>query len=309
MSNATLAASRPDLTYTPDYVHYTEPGFAAEFRADLARTSPLQQRWPTGRTVLRYDARVFDFRRIVGDTLAAAGLLDRRALAAHGDRLEILHELIAPEHQQMDVSQQSGAARALYEMPAAFHALYRRLLDEVVGPRLGLGPVHFQLVPTFRVFFPRAPGYPGATSFHTDLMIGHNPREVNVFVPLVQCEATRSLLLADLDESLDLLRPYDHDFARFGRDTQQDPGLIARCERICRPLEVGVGDVVVFDPRCLHAGPANRTDLTRVTFDARVLPAADFRGQQNRYRGLGRRRASFVPGEYFSAETTTGPTP
>lgn len=306
MPHATVAAAGTPLTFAPDYAHYTEPDFAAEFAQDLARTSPLQARWPRGVAVLRYDPRAFDFRALVGDALAAAGLLDRGALAARGDRLEELHELVAPPQQVMDDSQQSGAARALYEMPPAFHALHRRLLAEVVLPQLGLGAAHFQVTPTFRVFFPAAPGYPGATTYHTDLMLGHNPREVNVFVPLVRCEATRSLLLADLDDSLALLAPYGGDFARFGRDTQREPAVMAACERICRPLAVDVGDVVVFDSRCLHAGPANRTDRTRVTFDTRVLPAAELATQQNRYQGRGRRRASFVPGAYFSAEALAG---
>lgn len=284
----------------PDYAHYTEPAFCAEFAADLARTSPWQRAHPSGIARLRYDVRAFDFRALVGDTLAAAGLLDRAALRARGDRLEELHELIAPAEQVMDRSQQSGAARVLYEMPPAFAALHQRLLDEVVVPALGLGPAHVQRTPTFRVFFPHAPGYPGATSYHNDLMLGHNPRMVNVFVPLVACEQSRSLLLADLPDSLALLRDYGCDFAAFGRDTQQDEAMQARCARICAPVRADVGEIVVFDSRCVHAGPHNRTDLTRVTFDTRVLPVADAQSQHNRYFGRGRRRADFAIGAYFT---------
>lgn len=300
----------PDVTMTapaaayrvPDYANYTEPVFRTEFVHDMERVSPFQARHPNGIARLHYDPGEFDFRALVGDALAAAGMIDRRALAARGDRLEHLHELIAPEHQAMDMSQQSAAARVLYEMPATFARLYERLLDERIVPALDLGPAHFQRTPTFRVFFPRAPGYPGATSYHNDLMIGHNPREVNVFIPLVRCEATRSLLLAELPPSLALLREYDYLFAPFGRDTQSDPELMARCAQMCDPLVTDVGEVVVFDSRCLHAGPANETDLTRVTFDSRVLPVADVAAQQNVYRGRGRKQASFAIGAYFSAQ-------
>lgn len=285
----------------PDYADYRDPTFRPEFVADMERVSPFQRQHPNGVAVLRYDARQFDFCGLVGDTLAAAGMLDRVALAARGNRLEYLHELVAAENQAMDSSQQSAAAKALYEMPARFGALYERLLAEIVVPQLGVGPAHFQRTPTFRVFFPNAPGYPGETSYHSDIMIGHNPREVNVFVPLVRCEATRSLLFAELPESLELLREYDYDFARFGSDTQNDPVLMERCARMCQPLEVDVGDIVVFDSRCVHAGPANKTPLTRVTFDARVMPVADHATQHNVYQGRGRRRADFSIGAYFSA--------
>jgi hypothetical protein len=284
----------------PDYAHYTEPGFRREFVADMERVSPLQRRHASGIVRLRYDTDAYDFRALVGDALAAAGMLDRAALADRGDGLEQLHRLVDPAHQVMDDSQQSAAARALYEMPAAFARLHERLLAEVVVPALGLGPAHCQRTPTFRVFFPDAPGYPGATSYHHDIMLGHNPREVNVFVPLVRCEATRSLLLAELPASLELLREYDWDFARFGRDTQRDGALQQRCARICQPLRLDVGDIVVFDSRCVHAGPHNKTDLTRVTFDTRILPVAELEAQQNHYRGRGRRRADFAVGAYFT---------
>lgn len=284
----------------PDYVNYTEPVFRDEFVADMERAGPLQHLAANGIVRLRYDTTAFDVRGLVGDALAAAGMCDREALADRADRLEQLHTLIAGEHQAMDRSQQSAAARVLYEMPAAFAALHERLMAEVVVPALGLGPAHCQRTPTFRVFFPNAPGYPGATSYHNDLMLGHNPRMVNVFVPLVRCEGSRSLLLADLPDSVALLREYGWDFAAFGRDTQENPALMARCERICRPLVADVGELFVFDSRCVHAGPHNRTDLTRVTFDSRLLPAAEIAGQRNAYFGRGRRRADFAVGAYYT---------
>ena len=297
-----LLSTPPPSYANAEFVNYLEPEFRREFVADMERESPLQRAHPGGVARLRYDPHRFDFRRLVGDTLAAAGMVRRSDLAARNDQLEGLHELIAPDHQRMDQSQQSAAARALYEMPPAFGPLHARLLAEVVAPALGLGPVHGQRTPTFRVFFPHAPGYPGATSYHSDLMLGHNPRAVNVFVPLVACEASRSLLLAELAPSLELYREYDWDFARFGRDTQNDAALQQRCARLCQPLRVEVGDIVVFDSRCLHAGPQNRTDRTRVTFDSRVLPAADVATQRNRYHGRGRRRADFAVGAYFAPE-------
>ncbi len=228
------------------------------------------------------------------------------ALAHRAHCPRVLHELVAAEHQAMDISQQSAAARALYEMPAAFDAIHRQLIADVVAPALQLGPLYLQGASTFRVFFSHAAGYPGATSYHNDIMLGQNPREVNVFVPLVRCEGGRSLLLAELSPSLATLRRYDSDFARFGRDTQGSAALQQELEGICRPLQVGVGDIVVSDSRCLHAAPPNATPLTRVTFDTRVLPVAALAGQQNRYQCRGRRRASFAIGDCFTAEPVGG---
>lgn len=295
-----MSTLTPAAPFVPDYASYDAADVRPEFVADMTRQSPFERRFPRGIAVLHYDPAVYDFRAFVREALTAAGMVEPGAFAANGGRLEHLHELLRPECQAMDQSQQCAAARVLYELPAAFHALHARFLAEVVIPALGLGPAHHQMVPNFRVFCPHAPGYPGRTSFHSDIMIGHNPREVNVFVPLVRCAETRSLLFAELQPSLELLRNYDYDFARFGRDSQQDQAAIARLEAMCRPLELEVGDVVLFDSRCVHAGPHNTTPLTRVTFDTRLLPAADAASQHNAYRGLGRRRAAFVPGGYFS---------
>ncbi len=302
-----LSPVEPASRAVLDYANYTEPTFRGEFTADMQRVSPLQRHHENGIARLRYDPKAYDFRALVGEALAAAGMIDRAALADRGDQLELLHELVAAENQVMDHSQQSAAARALYEMPSAFAVLHERLLAEVVVPALGIGRAHLQRTPTFRVFFPKAPGYLGATTFHNDIMIGHNPRAVNVFIPLVRCEASRSLLLAELAPSLQLLREYDYDFARFGRDTQDDRALMERCERICQPLAAEVGDIVVFDSRCLHAGPHNKTELTRVTFDTRILPVAEIATQGNAYQGRGRRRADFAVGAYFTPHAVGAP--
>lgn len=155
---STPASAPTTPRFVPQYANYTDPAFRAEFVSDMERRSPFQQRHPRGVARLHYDPRAYDIRALVGDALAGAGMLDRAALTRTGDRLELLHELVAHQFQVMDQSQQSQAARVLYEMPPAFAPLYERLLAEVVVPALGVGPVHYQRVPTFRVFFPAAPG-------------------------------------------------------------------------------------------------------------------------------------------------------
>lgn len=298
-----VTEDRSGATYAAAYASYTDPAFRAEFMADMERESPIAGRAPSGSFVLRYDPAEFDFRELVCEALVADGRLGETGAAACRTRLEELHQHLRPADQVMDASQQCAAARSLYAMPARFEALYERFVTQVVAAQLSLGPLYYQNVPTFRVFCPEAPGYPGPTSYHNDIAIGHNPREVNVFIPLVGCEGTRSLLLAELDDSLAVLREYQFDHDRFCRSAQQDPALQARCAAITRPLELEVGDVVVFDSRCVHAGPRNTTSRTRVTFDTRVLPSRDLAGQRNSYRGFGRRRAGFVPGDYFSSHT------
>lgn len=287
----------------PAYVSYSDADFLVEFSNDMDRLCPLPGA-DDGRLALSYDPVQYDFRSCVVDTLIERGVID----SSHREdtslyKLENLHKFMPPKDQVLDDTQQSAVAVALYEINLRFHSLYEKLIHDVLLPALQVEDVYWQVTPTFRVFFADSKGYPGKTSYHNDIMLGHNPREINVFLPLTSCEASRSLLLAPLSKSLDLLRPYHNDYARFAEDVQSSDDVQQRCESICSPLKMEVGEILVFDSRCIHAGPENRTEKSRVTVDFRLLPKSHIERQSNIYRGTGRMKALFAPGGAFSEKT------
>lgn len=287
----------------PAYVQYSEPGFLPEFEADMRRPCPVEGA-VNGHLRVSYDAQVYDFRSIIVEFLKARRFLSEgEHIATVSGALERLHEFVKLEDQMFDNTQHNAVAVALYDLKGEFDAIYQRFVAEVIVPQLNMGPVHFQKQPTFRVFFPHAEGYPGQTTYHSDLMLGHNPREVNVFLPFTTCEASRSLLMAPLAESLEMYEACKFDFAAFAAGVQERGALRQRCEEITAPLKMDVGEALIFDARCLHAGPPNQTELTRLTVDFRVLPASDLVDQTNQYRGTGRTKALFAPGGAFSEQT------
>ncbi len=93
----------------------------------------------------------------------------------------------------------------------------------------------------------------------------------------------------------------EYNFGVFAEAAQSDTAFQKTCENLCMPLEMGVGEVLVFDSRCLHAGPPNLTDKSRLTTDFRLLAQQDIANQQNRYRGTGRTKSLFAPGGAFSS--------
>jgi ectoine hydroxylase-related dioxygenase (phytanoyl-CoA dioxygenase family) len=286
----------------PSYVRYSDPDFLPEFQADMQRTCPIKGA-DNGHMRFFYDTKVFDFRSIIARFLRVKGILEQdEQVRAVSKRLEQLHDFVKPEDQAFDSTQHNAVAVALYDLKGEFNVLYERFIAEVIVPKLHMGPVHYQSQPTFRVFFPNAGGYPGKTTYHSDLMLGHNPREVNVFLPFTTCEESRSLLMAPLSESLEVYEACDYDFAAFAEGVQENSALRRQCEAISTPLKMDVGEVMIFDARCLHAGPPNETDLTRMTMDFRLLPASDIADQKNLYRGTGRTKALFAPSGAFSEQ-------
>lgn len=285
----------------PKFVNYQETPEYAEFMQDMREACPIPQT-DKGFRVLRYDLSAYSIIDDLLKLLQDRGLFQRDASILDG-KLEQLHDIVAPEHLVLDGSQQSNVAKSLYDTNPDILSFFKAILAKVVAPALNLGPLHYQLTPTFRVFAPKVAGYPGRTTYHCDFMLGHTPRELNIVIPFTQCAGTRSLLIADLDSSRNLLDRYDGNYSQFAHDTQYNEELIAECQAICRPIELSAGDVLLFDPRCIHAGPNNITDQTRVTVDLRVLPQRRYAAQKNRYVGTGRRKMEFVPGIYFSEET------
>lgn len=287
--------------FLPDYIRYDEAPFRDAFTADMRRPGLVESMAETGWVICDFDTWRYPLAQEITRILQSRDYLP--AQLPDDFTLDRLHERVPAEFQAMDRTQQSALAIALYETDERFMALYRRFIAGAVKRAVGSSSVYYQQTPTFRVFFPDGPGYPGRTTYHCDIMLGHPPREVNIWVPLANCAETRSMLLMDLPDSKAIHEAYDFDFKRFGVDTQINEDLIAQCDSTCRPVTIDYGQFIMFDSRCIHAGPLNRTGLTRASFDIRVVPADEFHAMPFDYRGNGRRQSRFVPGDYYAPDS------
>ena len=204
-----------------------------------------------------------------------------------------LHRHIAPEAQRLDDHAMNAVNRSFYVLgdglPAGYEGVIRSLAGMVEWDFL------FQAAPIIRFHFPvpypgrmRGPSGRGAY-FHSDLMGGHPVEMVNAWLALTPTGGTSALHVASLADSLAILDQFsagmDHD--RFGRSldefvtaNREDGDVEARVLTACRPLPMDAGDLVLFDPRCIHGGAENVADATRVSMDFRVIPlggdSADF---------------------------------
>jgi hypothetical protein len=273
------------------------------FRAEFAAGSRLA-RAPHGQRLVAYDTSLYPFADHIRRLLVAKGLVSAPAIAALA-RLEDLHTILPESMTALDDGELNEVSRAFYDTDAAFVTTYEALLKNVVGPEIAGGDFVFQSTPTIRFHFPNERGFDWNPRFHTDIMLGHPPQEINLWLPVCGAKGSASMSIAEMEQGVALLESLDLDFARLADGAQHDPDIARRCAEISRPAELAYGEILAFDPRCVHATQFNRTGWTRISFDFRVVPMDDYRAMRMTYRGTGRRRMLFRQGHYYDARSST----
>src|SRR2546425_681792 len=174
----------------------------------------------------------------------------------------------------------------------------KSILSDLFGTDL-----YFQNTPTMRFQFPHQDGFTWKPRIHTDIMLGHPPYEVNVWIPLTPAYSTNSMMIARMKDSIGLLEEVSFDFETFAYRVQRDSIFWDQCARVCHPVTLDYGSFLMFDPRCLHATQYNSTPHTRVSIDVRIIRREDLNNMKLAYRGTGRRKLRFAPGHYYHAQS------
>jgi hypothetical protein len=260
--------------------------------------------WPDGIKYFSYDTAKYPFAEHIRRMLVDKGLLD----ASHArslDRLENLHKVLAPDFKNLDASEINEVTRRFYEQDRAFLDTYERFYKEVIRGQVTEGlDFLFQSTPTIRFHFPNQQGFNWRPRFHTDVMLGHPPQEINLWMPVTRTFDTNTMRLAGLADSRRIFEGVGLDFKEFARLVQEDDAMATECHTVSRPVCLEYGEFVAFDSRCLHATQENKTDSTRISLDFRVLPLDDYRGLTVSYRGTGRRQMLFQQGHYYDGRTS-----
>jgi sporadic carbohydrate cluster protein (TIGR04323 family) len=147
-----------------------------------------------------------------------------------------------------------------------FKHLYAKLGRSTVDSVLD-GKGAFQRIPSLRLHFVGQK----SVQFHTDEWYGHGREVVNCWLPLVPVSGNNSLFVLTPEESVELA-------AVFTREHASVQEMNGRMRAKARPLDARVGDIFVFSSRLMHGTEVNDTDVTRVSFDFRILPDGAARG-------------------------------
>jgi ectoine hydroxylase-related dioxygenase (phytanoyl-CoA dioxygenase family) len=269
------------------------------FLEDIQADHFMARRFGQAIKIFDYDTDKIDWDGAIRSLLVEKGILPAQTVR-NLDQLSNLHTVLSDEWTTLDDSELNKLSKAFYDNNDAFDAVYRRFIKEVVASHCG-EPVWWQATPTMRFHFPNQAGFNWKLRYHTDIMLGHPPQEVNVWVALTDVYGTNSMCLGEFDASYRTLKGLAFDFENFATKVQYDDAFAADCATFIRPVEMKYGQYVMFDPRCIHATQNNRTNHTRISIDLRVLPQSQYDRMRMDYRGTGRLRMRFAPGHYYDA--------
>eukprot|EP00004_Rigifila_ramosa_P008086 TRINITY_DN19255_c0_g1_i1.p1 TRINITY_DN19255_c0_g1~~TRINITY_DN19255_c0_g1_i1.p1 ORF type:complete len:300 (-),score=44.81 TRINITY_DN19255_c0_g1_i1:66-965(-) len=160
-----------------------------------------------------------------------------------------------------------------------FQKLYRKFVQEIVAPMIGDTKLVYQTTPTFRCQLPRADKNLGP--MHRDGDYYHQPNEINIWLPLVPVDGSNSLWAES--------RPQQGDF---------------------HPFVLQYGEAARFwGNRCWHYTVRNTSNITRFSFDFRVVPFSIFDADwDSRFAGRSRFQLSDDGGaSHYSICTTPSP--
>jgi hypothetical protein len=282
------------------------PDQEAVFRAEFAAGSRIPRLHGASIKTFRFDTARYPLADLLVEVLVRKGFL-AAADRARLEDLTQLHRFLPADLMVLDDGELNEASRAFYETSPSFVEAYQRLIRDIITVEVVRGDCVFQRTPTIRFHFPHQAGFLWKPRFHTDVMLGHPPQEMNIWLPLCRTRGTSSMRIAPLEPSLRLLGRVGFDFESFAHAVQVDDQVQRECHEASASVELSYGEFIAFDPRCLHATQDNDTDQTRVSLDFRVMPVEDYAELRLPYRGTGRLHMPFTRGAYYHEDTALAP--
>jgi hypothetical protein len=160
------------------------------------------------------------------------------------DKLENLHQNI--EILDVNTDQSTVFHKKYYEGVAhgPFFKIYENFVKEIIQPAIE-EEILFQAIPTFRVHMK---GNLAVGAFHRDSDYSHNSNEINIFLPLTNAYGNNTIWVE----------------SEFGKED-------------FAPMNTNYGEIHIWDGANLkHGNKLNDTELTRVSFDFRVLKKSNY---------------------------------
>lgn len=148
-----------------------------------------------------------------------------------------------------------------------FMDVYKNFIHEVIKPILGADKLIYQKTPTFRAHIPNnlAVG-----AFHRDRDYNHPPNEINFIIPLTDAFESNTVITESEPDKFDF-----------------------------HQIEMKPGQLVQFDGNnCFHGNLPNKTNVTRVSLDFRVVRLEDYDPKKYMTKSM-TRKMKFVIGEYY----------
>jgi sporadic carbohydrate cluster 2OG-Fe(II) oxygenase len=262
-------------------------------RNTLKRRSRIQNIDESGVIILNYDPEQYPFLRFL------TSLLIENDFMMNDTSLEKLHTNLQQKDMDVDLYGFNKITASTYASSEELKSLYKQFMSEVIIPLIGQDS-YIQKTPTNRFSFPFANGV-NERFYHNDLMLGHPPEEINVWVPFTNTIKSQSFKILPLDKSIVLLETYNFKLEDLKNAISNDDSVYSFINENSHYVEMSLGEAMLFDSRCLHGVRKNRSEFSRASMDIRILPVDDFSIRPFKYKGSKgtKRQSHFTPGDYY----------
>lgn len=269
------------------------------FLKDLHSKSQIMKLFDSWSYQDNFNIEEVNFRDTIIEELLKKNLINEKLFSKHGRKLEKLHLSLNDEYKNLDESEQNKISISFYETSKNINNLYVKFIKDIISPYFK-DPVYYQAVPTFRFHFPNQLGYNWKDRYHTDIMLGHPPYEINIWLPFTKTYDSNSIRITPYEESMNFLKSCNYDFELFAEQVQYNDEISDMLRKSSNAINMNYGQFIMFDPRCLHCTQHNITNDTRVSMDIRIITKEELRKYSRQYRTTGRKKMLFTPDNYFS---------
>lgn len=277
-------------------------------KIDLSKPSVLND----GFRKVSYPTEMFDLGSEITNLLIEKGFISEAV------PLEALHKYLKPEDMVPDDLDLNPVTKQFYDTSERFRDIYFGLIKHISEKFFDYDFI-FQEVPTIRFHPPvrfseiRRSNTGLLLNYHTDSVLGHPLQEINCWLPVTKCYGNNALQVSSLENGIDALsqlsKEFDFDeevFHTQGREymvskMQTDDDYIKFIVDACQPVNMEYGEVIFFDPRCMHGTAENNESDTRISLDFRLIPLEAYNNLSRAYKSQGRSGRTFTRGDvYFS---------
>ena len=248
-----------------------------------------------------YDFKKFNFQKIIIKELLNLKIVAPESFKEIDSDLANLHKIIPEKDKEIDDNEINNISKQFYTNDKSFLKMYESFLQEVIAP-LFPDRIYFQKQPTIRFNFPSSQSLKYNKRFHSDIMLGHPPKEINLWFSLTDAFSSNSLRFIDLKRSKLFFDECKNNYDILAEKVQYDEGFKKKLDLKSHSIDIKYGQYFLFDSRCLHCTQRNTTNKTRISIDIRVIQDVDYKSLSRKYTGTGRRKSEFKPGDYYHSK-------
>ena len=248
-----------------------------------------------------YDFKKFNFQKIIIKELLNLKIVAPESFKEIDSDLANLHKIISEKDKEIDDNEINNISKQFYTNDKSFLKMYKSFLQEVIAP-LFPDRIYFQKQPTIRFNFPSSQSLKYNKRFHSDIMLGHPPKEINLWFSLTDAFSSNSLRFIDLKRSKLFFDECKNYYDILAEKVQYDEGFKKKLDLKSHSIDIKYGQYFLFDSRCLHCTQRNTTNKTRISIDIRVIQDVDYKSLSRKYTGTGRRKSEFKPGDYYNSK-------